>query len=195
MASSASTRINEGATRLTARYSASGSSPATPFPNTLRDPRGEHAAERPSAADHVLPQPALGLVDRERLAVAERRALQRLRDPRLVQTVAALVHRPVQPRREEALVPARRDPHVVMPKPVANGWTASSIRQAAAVEAHQLEQPRRPAAAGARSGSRRSRQRVVDPVVVPLDDGDQRHQLRLSSSNSRATSLVRPSGS
>ena len=95
-------------------------------------PRRQHIAERPPAPDHVLPQPALGLVQRQRLAVAERRALQRLGDARLVQPVPALVHRAVQRRGEVRLVPAGGDPNVAgCRSPVANGCTASSIRQAA----------------------------------------------------------------
>ena len=69
------------ATLLTARNSASASSAPPGVANAGGDPRRQHLGERPAAADHVLPQPALGLVQPERLAVAERRAAQAIGRP------------------------------------------------------------------------------------------------------------------
>ena len=129
--------MNVGLTRLTAWYSASASRSASGPPNVCGDPRGEHAAERAPATDHVLPQPALRLVQASDSAWPERGPLQRVGDPCLVQAVAALVHRSVQPRGEVALVPARGDPDVAELSPLANGCTVSSIRHPAAIEAHQ----------------------------------------------------------
>ena len=67
--------------------------------DAARDPRAERlaqdrqhpAAERARAADDVLPQPALGLVDAERDRLAERAARELGRDARLVEAVAELV--------------------------------------------------------------------------------------------------------
>ena len=58
--------------------------------------RVEVAPERQAAADHVLPHPALRLVQAERGAARERRALELARDAVLVEPVAGLVHRPEQ---------------------------------------------------------------------------------------------------
>src|SRR5205807_8607838 len=83
----------------------------------LGDPWGEDAAERPAAADHVLPQPALGLVQAERFGEPERRTLKRRRGSGLVESVAAFVHRAIQGRREERLIPTGPDPDVAGAKP------------------------------------------------------------------------------
>ena len=99
--------------------------------------------------------------------------------PGLVQAVPALVHRPVQAGREEVLVPARRDPHVAAPRPVANGCTVSSIRQ-----------PRRRSPSARRSratssplpidGKRRVQRTRRRPASACRDERrDHRHQLGL----------------
>ena len=78
----------------------------------LLQPREEVAPERQRAADEVLPHPALRLVQAERDAARERRALERRVDLVLVEAVAELVHR-----REEAVEVvvevARRDADVL----------------------------------------------------------------------------------
>ena len=63
------------------------------------------------AADHVLPQPALALVQARRAARGERRALERRADAALVEAVADLVHAAEQ-RLEVGLGVARRDADV-----------------------------------------------------------------------------------
>ncbi len=80
----------------------------------LLQPREEAPPERQRAADEVLPHPTLGLVEAERDAARERRALERAVDLVLVEAVPELVHRP-----EQALEPVRevprRDADVVDP--------------------------------------------------------------------------------
>ena len=58
----------------------------------LLQTRVEPAPERQRAADDVLPESALRLVQRGRRAHAERRPLERLRDAPLVDAVTRLVH-------------------------------------------------------------------------------------------------------
>ena len=110
-ASSASMRISPGQTSLIERNHVSSSTRAELARERLLQARIEPAPERPRAADEVLPEPRLRLVQPERRAARERRALERRVDAVLVQAVAALVHR-----REEAvervLRLARRDPDV-----------------------------------------------------------------------------------
>ena len=78
----------------------------------LLQARIEEAPERGTAADEVLPEPALRLVDAERARAAGREPLEMLRLLMAVEAVAVLVHR-----REERLeivrVVVRRDPDVV----------------------------------------------------------------------------------
>jgi hypothetical protein len=69
------------------------------------------APEARAATDHVLPQPALRLVDRARDARPERRAGERGVDVRLVQAVTELVER-AEDRVEVVLGVAGRQPHV-----------------------------------------------------------------------------------
>ena len=95
VASSASTRISDGSTRLTSRYHDSASSPASAREELLQA-REEVAPERQRAADEVLPHAALRLVHAERDAACERAALERRVDLVLVEAVAELVHRPEQ---------------------------------------------------------------------------------------------------
>ncbi len=68
--------------------------------------------ERTAAADDVLPEAALRLVQRRRDTVAERRPLERGRDAVLVEAVPALVHRR-EDRVDVALLVARRQADVL----------------------------------------------------------------------------------
>ena len=73
--------------------------------------RVEEAPERQAAADEVLPHAALRLVQPERRAAGEQRALELAGDPVLVEPVPALVHRPEEAV-EVVLEVARRQPDV-----------------------------------------------------------------------------------
>ena len=108
----------------------------------LGQPGREDAGERTAAADHVLPHSALRLVDPERLAVTERRAAQRVRNARLVETVTALVHRAVQAGRKVRLVPARRDPHIAGPDPGGERMHGVVHPPPRPVKAHQVQHVR-----------------------------------------------------
>ena len=74
--------------------------------------RQDPLAERPRAADQVLPQPALRLVRPEPGRLRERRAVVARLELRLVEPVAELVQAGVERHREVVLLPARREPHV-----------------------------------------------------------------------------------
>ena len=84
-------------------------------PNARRERRDElrvqPAAERQRAADHVLPETALALVQAGRAARGERGALERRADAALVEPVADLVHAAEQ-RLEVVLVVPRRHPDI-----------------------------------------------------------------------------------
>ena len=111
-ASSASMRISPGATSLIERNHVSSSTEPSCCGNVSCSARVEPAPERPRAADEVLPQPRLRLVQAERRAAREQRALERRVDAGLVQAVAALVHRREEPV-ERVLRLARRDADVL----------------------------------------------------------------------------------
>ena len=66
-----------------------------------------------AAADQVLPQPRLALVNAHRRAAPQRGPLELGRTALLVQGVPGLVHRGQQRLRDKVRVEARRDPHVI----------------------------------------------------------------------------------
>ena len=74
--------------------------------------RIEELPELEAAADEVLPEPALRLVDPERARLADRQPLEVLRQLMAVEAVAVLVHRREE-RFERVRVVVRRDPDVV----------------------------------------------------------------------------------
>src|SRR5262249_38419918 len=78
----------------------------------LLDARIEVAPERLAAANEVLPEPALRLVDAERARAAGRQPLEVLRLVMAVQAMAVLVHCREE-RVEVVRVVVRRDPDVV----------------------------------------------------------------------------------
>ena len=129
VASSASMRIRPGRTSLIAAEPRLLVDVAELARERLLQPRVEPAPERARAADEVLPEPRLRLVQPERRAARERRALERRIGAVLVEPVAALVHR-----REEA-VERVSGSRVVMrmswvARDCANGWGAGSSRHA-----------------------------------------------------------------
>ena len=139
--------------QLTARYSASARLDRAAEQRV--DPRRQHAGEGAPATDHVLPHPALRLVEPQRLAVAERRAPQRLGDPVLVQPVTAFVHRAVQAGGEVRLLPARRDPHVAGADPGRERVHRVVHPPAACGQSPSAPPPARRARAAGRPGTRR----------------------------------------
>ena len=113
VASSASTRISVGRTTFTLRRNSSRPSPPSDGQRLL-GAREPVAPERARAADLVLPQAALRLVDAERDAGVERRAMQRRVDLLLVEAVADLVQ-DGEDAAEVGVVPARGDALVAGP--------------------------------------------------------------------------------
>ena len=106
----------------------------------MRAQRRQHPfAERPRAADDVLPQPALGLVDAERDRLAERAARELGRDPGLVEAVAELVQRREVRDAEVVQVVARGDAHVRRAERLRERVRRGIQAPAVGVEADRLE--------------------------------------------------------
>ncbi len=100
--------------RLTARWKPSSGTSAEDVRERLLDPRVEPAPERQRAADDVLPQPALRLVERVRGAALRAACARGTGRAPLVEAVTALVHR----REERVQVVSRvagRQPDVAKP--------------------------------------------------------------------------------
>ncbi len=112
MASSASTRMSDGSTRLAARWSCS----ADTEPNRLREDLSQHRQRlrevRQAATDPVLPQPALRLVEAQRQPVPQRRARELGPDAVLVHGVPRLVHHGPQGGPDVGRLVASGDPQV-----------------------------------------------------------------------------------
>ena len=131
--------------------------------------------ERPRAADHVLPEARLRLVEAERRDVAAERALDGARQALLVETVAGLVQDGEEAGEEVVLALARRQADVA-------GREACGERVRRLVQAPGLEvEPDRSGQAGADGtlGLRRVRA-MHERVVGPRPRGDllhERHQL------------------
>ena len=103
----------------------------------------EHLRERRAARDVVLPQLALGLVDRHRRAAAEVRAVERRVDLALIQRVAVLVQRAEQ-RLDLAIAIARRHSAVARPDPRGERMGRDIDAPAGAIDADARKMPRRP---------------------------------------------------
>ena len=101
--------------------------------------RQHPAAERARAADDVLPQPALGLVDAERDRLAERAARELGRDLRLVEAVAELMQGGEVRDAEVVQVVARGDAHVRRAERLGERVRRGVQPPAVGVEADRLE--------------------------------------------------------
>ena len=110
--SSAWIRIRPGLTAWMPAWKRSRSTSAELLGIRLLQARIEELPERTAAADEVLPEPALRLVDPERARPAGREPLEMLRLLMAVEAVAVLVHRREE-RLERVRVVVRRDPDVV----------------------------------------------------------------------------------
>ena len=153
-------------------------------PEHLRDPRREVVGERSAATDHVLPHAALRLVQPERLAGPERSALELSGNARLVEPVAALVHRTEQAHRQERLVPARGDANVVRSQP-RREWVHGVVKAPAGVlEAHPVDYVGDQLTL-ALERERTVEARVIDGVRALGDRGYQRHELCLQLGEQR----------
>ncbi len=98
--------------------------------------------------------------------------------PFLVQTVTTFVHCAVHRGREEALVPARGDAHVVVAEAGRERMDGIVDPPPGAIEAHALEQPADEVPLAV-DREVTVEQRVVDSVLVLFHNGDDRPQLRL----------------
>ena len=96
--SSASMRMSDGCALLIAGVEPLDVDAAELRREALLQPRIEEAPERQAAADEVLPEPALRLVDAERRVLADRQVRVLARQLVRVEPVPVLVHR-----REERL--------------------------------------------------------------------------------------------
>ena len=109
VASSASTRMSDGAHVVDREVERVRRHVRERAGERLLEPREEVVPERPAAADLVLPQPRLRLVDAERARDAERRAEVVGRKVLLVERVAGLVQHAEERLVEEPRVVARGD--------------------------------------------------------------------------------------
>ena len=126
-------------------------------------PRQQPRAERPPAADDVLPQPALGLVDAQRGASVQRRAAQRRGEVGVVEAVAELVQPAVERPAEIVVAPARGDADVVGPGRLRR--TGAANRRGA--RRRRRTRPRRAPRPAARAGRRCRRSRAGRPPRRP----------------------------
>ena len=125
--------------------------------------RIEELPERTAAADEVLPEPALRLVDPERAGPAGRQPLEMLGLLVAVQAVAVLVHRREE-RLERVRVVVRRDPDVVAPRAGRKRMLGRVDPPAVGPVAEELGHLVREGRAGGRAGSLRRGTRCPPPA-------------------------------
>src|SRR5829696_5598901 len=136
--------------------------------------REEVPPEREAAADHVLPHPALRLMEAERGAMRERRPLQLAGDAVLVEAVSRFVHRPEEPvevvlevtgRQPDVRDRDRRGERMDSGVEPPRGWVVAKPLDHLHLELLLALDRERPPAHGA--------------LAVPADLGDQRNLLLL----------------
>ena len=147
-----------------------------PGGEVLLQPRVDDGAERPAAADDVLIEAGLALVDAHGHAVAQIAAGQLPAGVQLVQGVAALVHHGVQGRGHHIGVVVGGDAHVVPGEVDGEGVLRLADDAVVPVDAHDIhdEVGELPLDGDGKIGVER---RVVHPFGVGGDALDQGHQL------------------
>ena len=139
-------------------------------------PRVDDGAERPAAADDVLIEPGLALVDAHGHTVAQIAAGQLPAGVQLVQGVTALMHHGVQGRGHHVGMVVGGDTHIVTGEVDGEGMLRLADDAVVPVDAHDAhdEVGELPLDGDGEIGVER---RVVHPVGVGGDPLDERHQL------------------